>query len=405
MNLQPGNTTVDALPTPAGPRTSRRWLLIGGLSALLAAGGTTAWIKAQARATAAAPTVTAATVLELLPQDLARVGFAELQRTISLTGTLQPLNRSDVKSPLPGQLVSVTVREGERVRKGQVLATLDSSDLQARLRDRQAALEGGQAQLALAAKMRQNNLVLLDKNFISQAAFDNAQGSYQAAAAAVKSLQAQVEQSRKALADAVVRSPIDGIVAERFAEPGLSVPANAALLSVHDLSQMELEVLVPTGQIPAVRIGQKTSFGIEGFAGQRFDGRVERISPSAAAGARSIAVYVRIANPQQTLRGGMFAQGTIAVAEGSRGLVVPAAAVREAAGMAHVLRIDGNTLAEVPVKLGQRDEAKGQVEVVQGLADGDRVLVSDAANLKAGQQVRVVSPPAQASTAATAHKG
>lgn len=405
MNKQTRSTTTHTMPELAGTRASRRWLLIGGLSALLAVGGTVAWMKAQARAIAAEPTVVAAPMLELLPQDLAQVGFGQVQRTISLTGTLQPLNRSDVKSPLPGQLVSVNVREGDAVRKGQVLATLDTADLQARLRDRQAALEGGQAQLTLATKTRQNNRTLLDKNFISQAAFDNTQGSYQGADSAVRSLQAQVEQARKALTDAVVRSPIDGIVAERFAEPGLSVPANAALLSVHDLSQMELEVLVSTGQIPAVRIGQKTSFSIEGFGDKQFDGQVERISPSAAAGARSIAVYIRIANPDQTLRGGMFAQGTIAIDKGSRGLLIPSAAIREVAGISQVLRIDGNTLAEVPVKLGQRDSATGQVEVLQGLADGDRVVVSGAANIKVGQQVRVVTPAAQASTAAIARKG
>ncbi|MFZ2651661.1 MAG: efflux RND transporter periplasmic adaptor subunit [Burkholderiaceae bacterium] len=393
-------------PAPANTgtaRTRRRRIAFVGVAVLLSLGAaaSTVWVRnADPARTASAPTAKApAPALELLPRDTALVALGRINQSIALTGTLQPLHRIEVKSQLPGQVVSVTAREGERVRRGQVLATLDAADLQARLRDRLAVLDGGQAQLALATRTRENNAALLKQNFISQAAFDNALSGDRTAEASVRSLQAQVEQARKALADAFVRSPIDGIVAERIAEPGLSVPVNATLMSVQDLSEMELEVLVPTSQIPAVRIGQSASFSIEGFGTRRFEGKVERISPSAAAGSRSIAVYLRLTNPGQELRGGMFAQGAIVTQRSAQVVVVPAAALRDDAGLPYVLRIGGDRLVDQPLQLGARDADTGLVEVTFGLQAGDRVVISSAPNLKAGQPVQIVAPVAKSSAA------
>lgn len=401
--------SANARPTPPATTTPRRrWLAGLGLLtvAALGAGGVSAWLGARADTAAKAGAAVAAEApLELLTQDVVQVRTGELGRTLDLTGTLQALHRAELKSPLPGQVATVHAREGERVRKGQILVTLDTADLQARLRDRVAALDGGQAQLTLADKNRANQQTLLDKDFISQAAFDNTQGSYRSAEAAVRSLQAQVEQARKAVANAVIRSPIDGVVASRTAEPGLSVPANAALVSVHDLSSMELEVMVPVGRIPAVRVGQPVSFGIEGFDGRRFDGQVERIAPSAAAGARSIAVFVRVANPDRQLRGGMFAEGRIAIEPGAPELLLPAAAVRDVAGTPHVLRIDGERLVDVPVTIGRRDTAAGLVAVRQGLAEGDRVVLSNAPNIRAGRAVTLLSTPAHDDAVPAAPRG
>ena len=342
--------------------------------------------------------------LELLAQDLVRVEMGEIRQSIALTGTLQPLNRIEVKAPIPGQVVSVSVREGEAVRQGQVLATLDTADLQARLRERQGALEAGLAQLELSNKTRDNNAALLKRNFISQAAFDNALSSDRAAEAMVKQLRAQADVARKALADAVVRAPMDGIVAERMAQPGLSVPVNATLLTVQDLKDMELAVLVPTSQIPQVRIGQTAGFRIEGFGEQGFEGKVERISPSAANGSRSIAVYLRVPNPTLQLRGGMFAQGSIVTERSAMVLLLPEAAVRKQGEATTVLRVDDDRLSEQSVQLGAHDADTGMVEVVAGLRSGDRVVLSGASQLRAGQAVLVVNAPL-AKIAATPGKG
>ena len=387
-------SSSSANPSSHRKRTSLALMAVLALVAI----GATAWKSQAGQAGKAAAVAEAAAQparpLELLPQDMLVVEAGAIRQAINLTGTLQALHRIEVKSPLPGQIVAVNAREGDRVRKGDVIATLDDSDLQARLRDRLAALDGGQAQFSLAAKTRSNNQALLAQNFISQAAFDNSLSGYSTAEAGVKSLQAQVEQARKALGDTVIRSPIDGVVAERIAQPGLSVPVNGMLMTVQNLSEMELEVLVPTSQIPMVRIGQTASFSIEGFGDRRFDGKVERISPSAATGSRSISVFLRVANADQRLRGGMFAQGSIVTDSTEQVVVVPQAAIRQREGATYVLRIDADVLRERVVELGSHDSNSGMVQVRSGLVIGDRIVLSSATNLTPGRLVQVQPPVA-----------
>ncbi len=378
---------------PAQAGLSRVSLVVIVAMVLAGTAGSLAWVRSQAAVPVVAAQATP--VMELLAQDIATVSLAPLDRTLALTGTLRALNRSELKSPLAGQVAAVMAREGDTVRRGQALVTLDTADLQARLRDRDGAVQAGQAQLALARKTYDNNQALLRQNFISQAAFDNATSGLDAAQATVQSLQAQRDQARKALADSVVRASIDGVVAQRVAEPGLSVPVNATLMAVHDLSVMELEALVPTGQIPLVRVGQPVAFSVEGFGDRRFEGQVDRIAPSAAAGARSIAVFVRVANTGNQLRGGMFAEGTLVLGRDAQALLLPQAAVRKLQGANQVLRIDGDTLTLATLELGAVDTTSGRVQVLSGAKAGDRVVVG-ATRLQAGQPVRIVTPQALA---------
>lgn len=399
MKLDLRSSRRTAAPTPASQKGRARVVGLIAL-ALVGAAGAAIWLRGPASApvvpAAAATPAAVALAIELLAEDVATVVEGSIERTLSMTGTLRALDAREIKSPLAGQVTSVAAREGEAVRRGQTLVTLDTTDLQARLRDRDAAVDAGQAQLALARKTQQNNQALLRQNFISQAAFDNASSGLDAAEAGLRSLQAQRDQAQKALADAVVRAPMDGIVAQRSAEPGLSVPVNATLLTLQDLSVMELEALVPTGQIPLVRVGQAVSFSVEGFDGQRFAGQVDRIAPSAEAGARSIAVYVRVANADRRLRGGMFAEGALVLERQAHALLMPKDALRAVGAVDHqVLRLADGHLALQDIKLGTADAASGRVEVLAGLSAGDRVVVGGA-SLRAGQPVRVVSVPTAA---------
>jgi RND family efflux transporter MFP subunit len=116
---------------------------------------------------------------------------------------------------------------------------------------------------------------------------------------------------------------------------------------------------------------------------------VDRINPSTEPGSRSIAVYVQIANQAGELRGGMFAQGSLRIAESADAPVIPASALHEEAGATFVYRIEGDRLARRPVEVSIRDAATGTVAIASGLDAGDRVIVSALANLQAGTAVRV----------------
>lgn len=341
----------------------------------------------------AAPAPKAAAALELLPRDVAEATVRALQRTIPLTGTIQPLNQTEIRSQQAAEIQEVLVREGEPVEKGQVLARLDTTDLEAKLRDKLGALDVGKAQLALARKNLHANESLLERNFISQTAFDNLQSNFHIGEATLVSLQAQVEQARKALAHAVIRSPIAGVIAERVAQPGLAVAVNTKLFTVHDLSLMSIEALIPARDIPAVQVGQEARLLIEGFGERVFIGKVERINPSTEQGSRSIMVHLLIANTDGQLKGGMFGQGTLGVSSIVSAIVVPQAAVREQGGHASVFRIEAGVLTEQPVETGMRDAATDTIEIRSGLSSGTRVVVGNLVNLHTGQPVRVMNVP------------
>ena len=388
------NQTPHARPGEAGKSRGLRRLAIVLTVVLAIAGGAQFYEQSGPDPVVHAVRAAVPDTIELLPQDVGLVSTQTLRRTIPLTGTIAPLNQTEIKSQQAAEIREVLVREGEPVARGQIIARLDASELEAKLRDKLGALAVGEAQLALAKKNLANNASLLQRKFISQSAFDDVRSSLDVGEATLVSLRAQVEQARKALGDAVVRSPIDGVVAERIAEPGLAVADNAALFTVQDLSVMNVEALVPANDIPRVRIGQQATVSIEGFGERVFIGKVDRINPSAEKGTRSIVVHVLVANPDGELRGGMFAHGNLAVSDAVTALVVPRTAVREQVGRHSVFVLDGSTLVEQAVVLGFADAASGVVEVTSGLDENSRVVLGNLSSLQAGLQVRMSQRPA-----------
>lgn len=329
--------------------------------------------------------------LELSPADLATVGERALAHSLPLSGTLQPLNLSILTAELEGRIVEVRVRAGEAVNAGQVLVRVDKRDLESRLAEHAANLASSRAQLELAEKTYARNADLRERRFISQTSFDNFKGTLDANRAAMNARAAQFALARQALDKATVRSPIDGMVAERLVQPGQHVGVNARLLTVVALEALEFEAQVPATRIGAVRVGQEVQIEAESIPG-RFVGRVERINPTADPASRMIPVYVRVANPQRTLRGGMFAQGRLIVEQAPNARVLPANAVRRADDKAYVLKVAGGRIERREVELGIADEQGGWVQIVTGLAPGDTVVIDRLSGLQPGQPVKLPPP-------------
>jgi membrane fusion protein, multidrug efflux system len=332
-------------------------------------------------------------VLELLPQDVAAVELRQLSRRVPLTGTLEPRDWTEVKAQITGQIQEVGVRSGESVQRGQLLARLDAREFRSRLADKRAALAGAEAQLELARKKRESTRAMHERELVSEIDLESAESNFRVSRSNVESLRAQVEQATKALEDTEIRSPLDGVVAERQAQPGAAVTPASELFTVMDLATLELTALVPASDIPAVRIGQEVEFRVEGFAERSFTGTVERINPATEPGSRSIAIYVSVANSAGELRGGMFAQGSLLVAESAAAKVIPAGAVHEESGSAFVFRIAGDAVERRNVEVQTRDEATGTVAIGAGLETGDRVVVGNLVNLEAGAPVRIAARP------------
>jgi membrane fusion protein, multidrug efflux system len=322
--------------------------------------------------------------LEFTAADVAVVELREIARVVPISGSLSPVAQSTVRSKVPGEVRRVLVREGERVVQGQLLAEIDTVDLQARLDAQVASLEEAKARLSIAAKNRDNGQKLYTQGFISQNAFDTTQSSWEAAEAAVRSAEAQVRLARNATHDAVVRAPIEGIVARKMVNAGEKVGVDGPLFTIVDLARMEVEAPVPASEVPGMRVGQNATLRVDGFGEREFAGRLERINPTTEQSSRSITVYLSVSNRDGALRGGMFAKGTLVLDRGETAPVIPATAVREEAGQAFVFTIEKGKLVRRPVTLGVREEQAGIVQVRNGLEKGATVVSSRAMGLKAG---------------------
>ncbi len=362
----------------------------GVLAVIIAAGFVILKAPPEGRggeATAAAPPA-APRVMELSALDVTTVERGPLDHVVPLSGTLRPLEQTLLKSKVAGELRSLSVREGESVRAGQVIARFDDTELRARVAEKRADLAAMRAQLDLARKTWTMNRDLLAKGFISQNAADNVANTAEVAAANLASAEAQLDVVQKALADAIVRAPIDGVVSERFAQPGEKLPVDAKLVAIVDVTRMELEAEVAGSDIALVRVGQAVEFNIEGFAGKPFTGDVERINPSADESSRAVKIYVVLPNPRRELRGGMFAKGSLRLAGAEQATLLALAALREERGESVVYRLDGDKVVRQPVSVGLRDPGRGVVQILSGLEPGARVLNANLGNVKPGDRVR-----------------
>jgi len=343
--------------------------------------------------------------LQFAPIDLAQVEAKSLGRWLPVSGAVQPSRSAVVKAKVAGEVRALTVREGEVVTAGQVIGRIDTADLEARLIERQGALESARAQLALAEKTRATNQTLLKQNFISQNAFDNSESSFNVARGGAKSAEAQVQIARNALKDAVLTAPLSGIVAKRHVQAGEKVNFDTPVVTVVDLGTLELNAMVPAVDVPELRLGMPVDLSIDGFGERRFSGRVERINPATEPGTRAIVVYVGIPNVDGTLKGGMFATGRIALAAAPPVPTLPAGAVRTEAGQSFVWTIDDGRLVRRVVVTGRRDDEAGRVEIKTALPAGTQVLAARFDNLKEGAPAMVKAPTSSTNATTTTGGG
>ena len=369
---------------------------------LLAAGAALlglAGVRSKAAGTKAAAAEAPQTALEFLPADLHTLKPAQLVRTLPLTGTLAALNEATVKAKVAGELIEVAVREGERVKLGQTLARIDQTEVLARVAARQADVEAARALLVWAEKNRNTQKALLDKSFISQNAFDNVQSNQDVAIAKLRAAEADLAAAKKSLVDTVLVAPMNGVVAQRHAQPGERVPLDAKLVTIVDLARLELAAAVPAASIGRVKVGQSVTFRVDAFGEREFAGRIERINPATSAGSRTITVYAVIDNPQNVLSSGLFAQGGVILERIDDALIVPASALREEAGQSFVYAIEGATLRRKAVKVGEGDGA-GNLPVLEGLRAGAVIVRHNLGLLREGAPARIAQPGSGSAAAA-----
>ena len=382
----------------------KKTLIVVALVVILGAGGVVVLKRIRGAAPEAAPTKDlkadasrtlapqASQAIELAPTDLATAETREVRRELPLTGQLRPVRVALVRAKVAGEVVEMRVREGETVKSGQVLARLDPMEHQARLNERAATLAASKATWENNERTRKNNEELLRKGFISKQAYDNTLANSSVALAQVKAAEANVALAQRSVDDTIVKAPWGGMIAERAMQVGDKASIDTKLLTIVDLSRMEVEAAVPASDIPNVEVGQTVRFRVEGFGERSFDGAIARINPQSQSGSRSIMVYIDVPNSDDALKGGMFAKGNITLMRRDSVTAIPITALREERGETVVYAVENDRLARLPVRTGTRNEDQAWVEITQGLRPGARVVKSNLGALNAGVEVRVVAP-------------
>ena len=341
--------------------------------------------------------------LEFVPREIVQPSMARLPGVVEFSGPLIAPQTAMVRAKASGTLLSLTVSEGSRVQAGQVLGRIELAELNTRVAERNAMLESARATLVQAERTHASNESLAAQQFISAIALENSRGSMDTARANLNAAQASLDTARVGLREASLLAPISGIVAKRHALPGEKVSVEQQLLTIVDLSKLELAGNIGTHEVARLSPGMAVQVQVEGVDAP-VAGRVARIAPAAEPGTRSIGVTIELANPKEQLRAGQYALARATLADDTDRLTLPASALGKMSGQDHVWVIESGTLARRAVTLGRRDEREGRVEVLQGVTPASQVLAARFENLREGAKATIVavkSAPVASAAAST----
>ena len=384
--------------------------------------------RRQTAKLAAAEQAKAAPALALAGADVLVAQTAELTRTLTISGGLKAVNSAVVKAKVAAEVKSLTVREGDSVRVGQVIGQLDTLEVDLRLQQAEQNAASARAQLDITQRALVNNRALVAQGFISATGLETSISNEAAAQAVYRAAAAAADLVRKTRTDSVLIAPISGLVSQRSVQVGERVGVDARIVEVVDLSRLELEAAVAPEEVGGVLIGQTARLRVDGLT-EMAQAKVVRINPSTQAGTRSVMVYLAVQS-QPGLRQGLFARGSVEL-ERTQALVVPVSAVRVDQARPYVLVVLDGKVLQRSVTLGAHGQAtlEGKrstatpkagartdlikvtevtevVEVTRGLSAGTTLLRGTVGAVRDGTLVRLLSSnrtdnPAPATLAVT----
>jgi len=378
-------------------------ILVGGVLRVLSVR------KAQQQALVLASAVKQEVSVELATTDITQVKMLDVTQGLAVSGTLKAVSSAVIKARVGGELQGLTVREGDFVKAGQIIARIDASELLSRVRQAREQAESSKAQVEVAQRQYDNNKALVDQGFISKTALDTSLANLNAAQSTYRAALAGTDVARKSVDDLVLKAPISGQVSQRLAQSGERVGIDARIVEIVDLSRLELEATLSAFDSAQIKVGQTAELQIEGSPGV-VAAKVVRINPTAQAGSRSVLAYLSIDNasaPQNTLplRQGVFAQGTLGAARASW-LAVPLSSVRTDKPSPYVQAIENAQVVHKTVALGARGTADGvDVVAITGLTVNNVVIRGNIGSLREGTRVKFTAMNTPAMTAGQTTSG
>lgn len=343
--------------------------------------------------------------------------YSDIQQTVVATGTVRSSNRVEVGARVSGKVEKILVKLGQKVKKGELIAELDSITQENTLNSAQAQLAAYKAQLVAAQtayRVATSNFQRIIKLYKRKASslddYENAQNNLDSAKANVEQIQAQIKQSEIEVNTAAtnlnytkITSPIDGTVISIPVSVGQTVNANQTtptIIQVADLDTMLIKPEISEGDITKIKPGMKVQFTTLAEPDEIYQAEIASVDPAlttltdneyseSVSDTNAIYYYanVLVPNPEHKLQIGMTTQNTIITAQKQHVLVVPTLAIQKRNGQNSVQILDGDKVVEKIVQIGLHDDIN--TEILSGLNEGDNVILSQSsANEAASVKVR-----------------
>lgn len=308
--------------------------------------------------------------------ELAVAEFLSFPRGLSAIGSLRSDESTVISAEVAGRVAQINFREGQPVKRGDLLVLLDDEVVQAEFAQ-------AQANFALAQSRYERSNRLQSAGFVSAEAREDAQNQLKLQEAALKLAQARLDKTR-------ILAPFDGVIGLRSVSVGDYVTPGLSIAPLEAVSTLKVDFRLPERHVADVEVNQRLELQVDARTGQLFDGVVYAISPLIEEGGRSVLVRAQVDNSQGLLRPGMFARVQL-ITEETDVLVVPEAAMSPSGQAQFVFRLKDGQAERVAVRIGER--RGGLVEIVDGLDVGDLVVVAGLQRIRAGMPIRPLGEP------------
>jgi len=339
-------------------------LALAGLTLGLAACGS----ESGAEGMATAPKPTAVTV------TVAPVAVRQVERTVSIVGTLEANEHAQLASESQGQVTAIEADLGDRVKKNQILARVRTDVLEAKLREADASLAEATADEGRSQPLRSQGII--------------APQEYEKIRTALEVARARRDLLRIELERATVRSPFDGSVSERLVNLGDYVQPGTAMFRLVQDDPLKFRGELPERDVPSLSIGQEVRITVDAYPDEKFLGRVSRVGAASDPTARALAFEVLVPNADHRIRPGFFGRGDLVLRRDAEAVAVPRSAVTTFAGVTKLFVVENGVAHERTIVLGT-DLGDGWIEVTDGVSQGMQVATSGLSRLTEGAQVTV----------------
>lgn len=329
----------------------------------------------------------------ILSVPAAKVEREDLSRTVVIPAEFRPYVDVELHAKVSGYLAEINVDFGDRVKAGQLLATIEVPELQDQLNNAMAIEQRAEADYN-NAHLIYTRLVGVNKehaNLVAQQDIDNATAKDLEAKAAIAAAKADVGRYRTLMGYTKITAPFDGIVTHRYVDPGALVEAATGsqntkpLVEVSDNYRLRLDFPVSVSYVKEIRVGDTVTGTVESLGDKSFSGKITRATWKVNDNTRTMITEIEVPNPGLELTPGMYASVTIPVERRPHALAVPIEAVPPGETSSVYVINDQGKIEERPVKLGIDTPTK--FEVISGLKEGEWVLTGNRSQFKPGQKV------------------